>query len=152
MPRTDEDYPPMLVVRTDHRDDAAWQRVRNALDEPWVFDARDEDNGSLKEEIRFVDDPAWADASPDEILAALTASEDGEEPVECGWAVVFLADRTSMEGPRPTLLAVSTDPEEETPPFRISASVTPHEMHCNLAIANMDFDDFEDWDDASAIQ
>lgn len=149
LPRTDQDYPPLLLIRTYFGDDEAWGRVGAALDEPWVFDERDEDEGSLKEELLVVDEPAWADASPAEILAALTEPEDGEEPDECGWDVVFLADRAGMTGPgtTPTLLAVSTDPEEDTPPFRVSARVTPHSMHCNLAIANMDFDDFEGWDD-----
>lgn len=142
LPRTDEDYPPMLVIRTDYRDDEGWQDVRAALDQPWVLDEHD----SVKEEILFVEDPAWADAEPAEILDALTASEEGGEPAECGWAVVFLADRAGMERGKPSLLAVSTDPEEETPPFRILARVTPHEMHCNLAISNMDFSDFEGWD------
>ncbi|WP_329138039.1 DUF6924 domain-containing protein [Streptomyces sp. NBC_00670] len=143
LPRTEDDYPAMLVIRTDYREDEAWQRVRDALDQPWVLDEHD----SVKEEILFVEDPAWADAEPSAVLAALTApEEDGGEPVECGWAVVFLADRTGMEHARPSLLAVSTDPEEETAPFRIAARVTPHEMHCNLTIANMDFEDFEGWD------
>ena len=150
LPRTDEDYPPVLLVRTDYRDDEAWQRVRAALDQPWVVDEEDEDNGSVTHEILAVEDPAWADADPAEILTTLTASEEGGEPDECGWAVVFLADRAGMESEKPTLLAVSTDPEEETPPFRVSAQVTPHEMHCNLTIANMDFSDFEGWDDVSS--
>ncbi|KAA0942874.1 DUF6924 domain-containing protein [Streptomyces apricus] len=150
LPKTDADYPPILLVRTDYRDDGAWQRVLDALDRPWVFDERDAENGSVKEEVLRVDDPVWADASPDDVLAALTASEDGAEPDECGWPVVFLADRASMEGAgadvEPTLLAVNPDPEEEdgTSPFRIPALSVPHEMHCNLAIANMDFSDFAD--------
>ncbi|PSM44488.1 hypothetical protein C6Y14_05550 [Streptomyces dioscori] len=154
LPKTDADYPPMLLVRTDYRDDDAWQRVLDALDKPWVFDEDDEDNGRSKEEIVRVDDPAWADATPADVLAALTApedrdsdgggDEDGEDAAESGWPVVFLADRASMEGPEPTLLAVSPDPEERTAPYRIPALETPHEMHCNLAIANMDFDEFGD--------
>lgn len=148
LPKTDVDYPPMLLVRTDYRDDDAWQRVLAALDAPWVFDEDDEDNGRLKEDIVRVDDPAWADATPFDVLAALTATEDGagagdgEASAECGWPVVFLADRASMEGTEPTLLAVSPDPEEQTAPYRIPALETPHAMHCNLAIANMDFDEF----------
>ncbi|MFC8334471.1 DUF6924 domain-containing protein [Streptomyces olivaceus] len=140
LPTTDEDSPPILVVRTDYRDDAAWQRLKADLDVPWVFDERDEDNGRLKEDVLFVEDPSWTGAGPAEILAVLTASD------ECGWEVVFLADRVGLSGPRPTLLAVSTDPEEETPPFRVAALSTPHEMHCNLGLANMDFSDFEGWD------
>ncbi|MFS8199380.1 DUF6924 domain-containing protein [Streptomyces sp. CWNU-52B] len=161
LPKTDDDYPPLLLVRTDYRDDDAWQRVLTALDQPWVFSSAPD--GSLKEDILCVDDPAWADAAPSDVLAALTAPEAGdedgdgdgdgdeEESAECGWAVVFLADRASMEGSEPTLLAVNPDPdpEEQTGSFRIPALETPHNMHCNLAIANMDFDDFDDFDDFS---
>ncbi|MFJ2259712.1 DUF6924 domain-containing protein [Streptomyces sp. NPDC087844] len=142
LPKTDADYPPLLLVRTDYRDDDAWQRVLAALDAPWIFDEGDEDDGRLKEDILCVDDPAWADATPSDVLAALTAPEDGEAPAECGWPVVFLADHAGMEGPEPTLLAVSPDPEERTAPYRIPALETPHAMHCNLAIANMDFHEF----------
>ncbi|MBU6530920.1 DUF6924 domain-containing protein [Streptomyces sp. NPDC057245] len=154
LPKTDEDAPPILVIRTDYRDDEAWQRLKAALDEPWVFDRNDEDGG-LKEDILFVEDPSWTDADPADVLTALTAPEDGQQPDEpdeldesdeCGWAVVFLADRAGMRGTGPTLLAVSTDPEEDTPPFRVAARSTPHEMHCNLRLANMDFSDFENWD------
>ncbi|WP_328494869.1 hypothetical protein OHS59_20530 [Streptomyces sp. NBC_00414] len=145
LPKTDADYPPLLLVRTDYRDDGAWQRVRDALDKPWVFDEDDEDDGRLKEDILCVDDPAWADATPSDVLAALAAPEggsEGSEPVECGWAVVFLADRAGMVGAEPTLLAVSADPDERAEPYRVPALETPHAMHCNLAIANMDFWEF----------
>ncbi|TXS44205.1 hypothetical protein EAO75_29810 [Streptomyces sp. uw30] len=70
----------MLLVRTHYGDDDAWRRVRAALDQPWVFDEADEDEGRLKEVILCVDDPVWAEATPADILAALTAPEDGEEP------------------------------------------------------------------------
>ncbi|WP_432585505.1 hypothetical protein ABVG11_04675 [Streptomyces sp. HD1123-B1] len=144
LPKTDQDYPPMLLVRTHYGDDAAWQRLRTALDQPWVFDARDEEEGSVKEKILCVDAPEWADATPADILAALTASEDDEETEECGWDVVFLADRVGMEAAEVSLLAVSTDPED-TEPCRIPAVETPHEMHCNLALGNMDFSDFAEF-------
>ncbi|MFL4906055.1 DUF6924 domain-containing protein [Streptomyces sp. MMS24-I2-30] len=41
LPNTDEDCPPLLLVRTDFRDEAAWLRLRAALDQPWVFDANE---------------------------------------------------------------------------------------------------------------
>ncbi|MEU6084438.1 hypothetical protein [Streptomyces sp. NPDC047108] len=143
LPKAHEGHPPMLLVRTHYGDDDAWRRVRDTLDQPWVFDERDGDEGRVKEEILCVDDPEWAEATPADILAALTAPERGDEPDDGGWDVVFLADRDGMEGTEPTLLAVSTD-LEETEAIRIPALETPHEMHCNLALANMDFCDFAD--------
>ncbi|MGW1299293.1 DUF6924 domain-containing protein [Streptomyces sp. NPDC002514] len=100
------------------------------------------DGDSLTEEILSVDDPEWAEATFADVLAALTAPEDGGEPSECGWDVVFLADAASMTGPEPTLLAVSTDPEEPTEPYRVPALGTPHALHGNLALATMDFEEF----------
>lgn len=143
-PRTDEYYPPLLLIRTDYRDADGWQRVRTALDRPWVFDEDGGDEGRLTEEIHCVDDPGWADSTPSDVLSALTAAEDGEGPAECGWEVVFLADRASMEGAEPTLLAMSPDPAEETRPYRVPALETPHLMHCNLALGNTSFGDHSD--------
>ncbi|MCF3964749.1 DUF6924 domain-containing protein [Streptomyces fuscigenes] len=147
LPKTDEDYPPLLLVRTDYGDDAGWRRLRETLDHPWVFDERDGENGRLTEEILCVDDPRWEGAGVPEILAALAAAAaegGGEtaEDAECGWAVVFVADAAGVRAQVPTLLAVSPDPEETTEPYRIPALETPHAMHCNLALANMDFQDF----------
>jgi hypothetical protein len=144
LPKIGDCDPPILLIRTDYRDDDAWRRVRTAVDQPWVIDGyRGEDN-TFKEEILCVDDPQWAEATPADVLAALAAPEDGEEPAECDWPVVFLADAAGMRGPVPTLLAVSTDPEETTEPYRIPALGTPHNMHCNLLIANLYFDEFVD--------
>ncbi|MGN5637102.1 DUF6924 domain-containing protein [Streptomyces sp. AC154] len=145
LPKTDDSYPPLLLIRTDYQDCEGWQRVRAALDHPWIFDERYEDEqGRIKEDILCVDDRKWARATPAEILAALAAPEDGGAPTEIAWSVVFLADADSMRETQPTLLAVSTDPEEDTEPFRIAAQETPHAMHCNLTIGNMSFFDFDD--------
>jgi hypothetical protein len=45
-------------------------------------------------------------------------------------------------GAEPTLLALITDPEETTGPFRTPALASPHEMHCNLAMGNLSYDEF----------
>lgn len=133
-------YPPILLVRTDYRDDDAWRRVQAALDQPWG--AEHDPSRQVKEEILYVDDPQWADATPAEVLAALPAEVNDAESIQCGWAVVFLADAVAMEGTEPTLLAASTDPEETVGPFRVHARETPHKMHCNLNLGNLDFDEF----------
>jgi hypothetical protein len=142
LPKTGDSSPPILLVRTDYRDDNAWRRVRAAVDQPWDLDEFGEEENTFKEEILCVDDPEWAEATPADVLAALAVPEDGEEPPECGWPVVFLADAAGMAGPVPTLLAVSTDPEETTEPYHVPALETPHKMHCNLLLANLDFDEF----------
>ncbi|MFI6346140.1 DUF6924 domain-containing protein [Streptomyces sp. NPDC050560] len=135
----DEEYPPILLVRTDYRDEDGWLRVRADLDRPWIAGPHDD---GLKEEVLAVDDPRWADAAHADVLAALAAAGGGDDPSAAGWDVVFLADAASMTGPEATLLAVSTDPEETEGPFRVHALQTPHKMHCNLFQGNLDYDEF----------
>jgi uncharacterized protein DUF6924 len=135
--RTDELEFDALIVRTDFSDDTAWQTVRERLAQPAGDD--------FEPGNQFVDDPAYAGATPDEIL---TATAGDQEP-----SVVFLADAESMRGDHP-LLAVSTlrradfDDDEEFEDefaygreFRILPGFVA-ELHTNLAIANMDFWEF----------
>ncbi|MET9378505.1 hypothetical protein ABZX98_30960 [Streptomyces sp. NPDC002992] len=123
-----------LVIRTDYADDSAWQAVRAALTEDPDLSAR------------IVDDPAWAGAGVDEVLAAVAGDED--------LSVVFLADRTTMTSAHRGLLAVTTTTRDECDDeedyarlaefgtrFRtIPAGV--HSIHANLSIANMGFEEF----------
>lgn len=132
-----------LVIRTNFSDDAAWQGVaaelqRSQYDFPFSF--------------HLLDDPAWRGASADDVLAELPP----EHP-----PVVFIADATAMRGDH-ALLAVRTtdeapddpDGEYEAAPgqFRLLPAAIA-EVHVNLELANMDFDDFS-WaaqDDADTI-
>jgi hypothetical protein len=131
---SDDDEWDALVIRTDYSNDAAWQLVATGLQQPWTDD--------MEASCHFVDDPGWAGADADEVLAVLP-----EDPPE----VVFLADALTMRGERP-LLAVSTDPDvvDQDDPipglgftrrFRILPAAVAG-MVGNLAIANMDFEDF----------
>ncbi|MFC4034375.1 DUF6924 domain-containing protein [Streptomyces polygonati] len=134
LPTTDEYYPDLLVVRTDYRDQRAWDAVRAALAEPWGPKGEES-----VQQVVYVDDPEWAEASAEDVLAALTGGEDGGES---GWSVVFLADRVTMESDLRELLAVNTDPEDDCREFRTEPRQTPHDIHCNLSLGNMDFEDF----------
>ncbi|MFC5906037.1 DUF6924 domain-containing protein [Streptacidiphilus monticola] len=91
----DEDWA-SLVVRTDYSDEQGWQAVRAALMEPWGDWQQDAD-------VQFVDDPAWSEASVDEVLAV----------VDEYLSVVFLADAITMREPRRALLAVKVLDDEE---------------------------------------
>jgi uridine kinase len=133
-PVTGRDEFDALVIRTDYADDSAWQAVRTALTE-------DPDLSP-----RIVDDPAWAGAGVDEVLAAVAGDED--------LSVVFLADRTTMTSAHHALLAVTTTTRDECDDeedysrlaefgtrFRtIPAGV--HSIHANLSIADMGFEEF----------
>lgn len=125
-----------VVVRTDYGDDAAWRVVAGRLAEPWGgFDARN----------HFIDDPAYAGATVDEVLAAVAG---GEAP-----SVILVADAATMRVPHP-LLAVWTMtpadiPDAEHYDYEVRfgrdlrlVPVAVSEMHTNLALANMDFSDF----------
>ncbi|MGW9372596.1 DUF6924 domain-containing protein [Streptomyces xanthophaeus] len=136
---TDRDEFHALVVRTDHDSEQAWQAVIAKLMQPWG----DRDYEPL---VHFVDDPAWAGATVDEVLVAAAADED--------LCVVFVADSVTMGSAHHGLLAVTTVPAEEYEnleeyeelralgrEFRtVPAGV--HDIHANLSIANLDFEDF----------
>lgn len=76
--RTDHDFESeALVVRTDFSDDEAWWAAADLLNHP--------DEGGYEVRTHLVDDPAFAGASPDEVvLSTITGDPEPE--------VVFLAD------------------------------------------------------------
>ncbi|MFJ6496739.1 DUF6924 domain-containing protein [Streptomyces virginiae] len=118
-----------LIIRTDYADEQAWQAVTAALTQPWG-----------NRDIYVVDDPAWSGASVDEVLQAVSADEE--------LSVFFLADHVTMRSPHHALLAVTAVPEEEYEgivEFGREFRTTPagvHDIHANLSIANMDFEDY----------
>ncbi|MGW3325626.1 DUF6924 domain-containing protein [Streptomyces virginiae] len=118
-----------LIIRTDHVDEQGWQAVIAALIQPWG-----------ERDMYVVDDPAWSGATVDEVLQAVSADEE--------LSVFFLADHVTMRSARHALLAVTTIPEEEyeeSREFGREFRTTPagvHDIHANLSIANMDFEDY----------
>ncbi|MFD5029418.1 DUF6924 domain-containing protein [Streptomyces sp. NPDC058405] len=129
-----------LVVRTDFSNAAAWQEVAVQLTRPW---GKHRDHEAA---VHLVNDPAWAGVTSDEVQSA--ASADAE------LSVVFLADETTMREACRPLLAVEIrageqcgdrDSEEKpaasSRPFRTEPTAI-HDVHINLSIGNMDFEDF----------
>ncbi|WP_405709738.1 MULTISPECIES: DUF6924 domain-containing protein [unclassified Streptomyces] len=139
-----------LVVRTDYRDDQAWQDVVAALLEPWG-------DRQYEAHVHFINDPAWAEATVDEVLTAVVADEN--------LSVVFLADRISMQAEHHPLLVVTTltredcvDDEdyEQLTEFGREFRTIPagvHEVYANLSIGNLGFEEFAAWahDDPEGI-
>ncbi|MFD6279033.1 DUF6924 domain-containing protein [Streptomyces sp. NPDC060209] len=131
-----------LVVRTDYRDDQAWQDVVAALMEPWG-------DRQYEAQVHFINDPAWLEATIEEVLTAVSSDEN--------LSVVFIADRICMQAELHPLLAVTTlrredcvddeDYEQLTEygrEFRaIPAGV--HEVYANLSIGNLGFEEFAAW-------
>jgi hypothetical protein len=131
-----------LIIRTDYNDDATWQAVVTGLTQPWG------ENGEFEAHVHLIDDPAWADATPDEVLTAVRRDEN--------LSVVFVADRVTMQSADCAVLACDVWAEDEeldpmyyqelidSPPPRefCTAPAAVHDVHANLSIANVDFEEF----------
>ncbi|WP_331769900.1 hypothetical protein OG948_40000 (plasmid) [Embleya sp. NBC_00888] len=127
-----------LIVRTDYGDEAAWRAVMAKLAQPWGPD------GEYEAVAHVMDDPVWADATPDEVAAS----------ADDRLGAVFLADGTTMREPDHALLAVELrfgkpwggkeGPNEWVAlgrRFRTEPRMV-HTIHANLSIANMDFEEY----------
>ncbi|AVH56910.1 MULTISPECIES: DUF6924 domain-containing protein [Streptomyces] len=131
-----------LIIRTDYGDESAWQAVVAELTRPWG------DGGEYEAQVHLVDDRVWGGVTSDEVLDAVRRDEE--------LSVVFLADRVTMQSAHRALLALTPSDEDEdldpmyyqelidSPPpreFR-TVPVGVHEIHGNLLIGNMDFEEF----------
>ncbi|MFB7294006.1 DUF6924 domain-containing protein [Actinacidiphila glaucinigra] len=132
-----------LVIRTDYRDNQAWEVVRSALEESF---------GDFKNlSAWIVDDPSWSGVDVNEALEAFHANDS---LVEESAPVFFLADQLTMQSGHHALVAVSTvtqddfeDEEEyeEAMAYGRTLRATPqgvHMIHVNLETVNMDFEEF----------
>lgn len=120
-----------LVLRTDFKDDAAWEELRNAI------------NAGEPRCVTFVSDRAYAGVTIAELVSADAAASDEQK-----LTYVFLADATAMAEEH-LLLAVDlhTDPGRtfRLPPSRFA------EVSTNLTIANLDFAEFADAVDNAGV-
>ncbi|WP_393062699.1 DUF6924 domain-containing protein [Streptomyces sp. LN549] len=131
-----------LVVRTDYRDDQAWQDVVAALMEP-------RGDRQYEAQVHFINDPAWVEATIDEVLTAVSSDEN--------LSVVFIADRVCMQAGLHPLLAVTTltredcvndEDYEQLTEFGREFRAIPagvHEVYANLSIGNLGFEEFAAW-------
>lgn len=88
-----------LIIRTDYNDESAWQAVATDLTQPWG------ENGEIEAHVHPIEDPAWADATPDDVLTAVRRDEN--------LSVVFIADRVTMHSADGPLLACDVWSESE---------------------------------------
>ena len=127
-----------LIFRTDYADDEAWRSIAAALTAPWGPEG-------YEAHVHFVDEPAWADATVEEVLAAVSWNEYV--------GIVFIADHMTMVADHHALLAVTTlSPDDlgedhyrwETK-FGREYRTVPAEVQgiqANENVANMDFNEF----------
>jgi hypothetical protein len=144
MSSNDEQNP--WVIRTCFSDDQTWALIKKQVAAP----QRDPLSGmDFTANVRFVEDPAFANLSSHEIVRSLPADYPGY--------VAFVVDTESTQGHEHSLLVVGFAPQGDTPEnferkpnqvpledirsFRAIPS-TIQSIENNLSIANMDFDDF----------
>lgn len=128
-----------LIIRTDYRDEQAWQAVVTALEQPWG-------TGEFEALVHIVNDPIWAEATVDEVLAAVSLDDN--------LSVVFLADELTQQAEPHALLAVTTISREECEDAEEYEQLTEfgrwfrtepagvHDIHANLSIANLGFEEY----------
>lgn len=133
----DRDESAALVIRTDFGDEEGWRAVLAELSKPWEFA-----DGDIESFLHIVDDPAWAGATADNVITALSGNEE--------LGVVYLADHLTMDGRDHALLAVAVltreecESDEEFEAYSGAVRTVPAgigEIHANLSIANLDFAD-----------
>lgn len=123
-----------LLVRTDFSDDHAWAALAADADR---LDPRTEAPEEYSPFVQIVDDPAFAGATPEQVMAIVRQGEDDEEP---GEEVVVIADRASMDGPDRTVLVVPLG-ENVGWSFRLRPDQV-RSMVANLFVGNNDISDW----------
>ncbi len=122
-----------LLLRTDFSDDAAWEAVCAAIQEP--------NEEGFKAYVDCISDPTYAGLTVEQLVAL--APKGGDR------TFVFLVDRLTLTHPeRPILVVDLYDEPGRT--FR----VIPREMwgvENNLSIANMDYHEFADSVDPDGV-
>ncbi|WP_037957057.1 DUF6924 domain-containing protein [Streptomyces sulphureus] len=126
-----------LLVRTDFTDDAAWTSLLETMHRPGVgYDDPIED---FTDYVDTVDDPIFEGSSPEQLMALIHDSHDeGEMTAD----LVMIADRTAMRDPDHRVLVTPLEG-----PVGYAFRIDPEPiggMVANLAIGNMDIEDFMD--------
>ncbi len=125
-----------LLVRTDFTDDAAWTSLVERVCRPGR--GHNDVIDDFGDYVDFVDDPAFAGATPEQVMAQVRDSDTEEEEMVSD--VVLIADATTMRDPGQRVLVV---PLADQPgfAFRVDPEVVGT-MVANLAIGNQDIGDW----------
>lgn len=121
-----------LLVRTDFKDDDAWERARSA--------ALAENEDGFRAYVSIVDDRAWDGADWETLHAAAVAGEKHA-------SVLFVVDQVALADDHAILVV---DLEERRPPFRCIASRL-WSVDNNLNISNMDWEEFAESTDSANV-
>ncbi len=121
-----------LVLRTGFSDQAAWETIRTAIQEPV---------GEFRAYVEFLDDPYYRDISLGQIFKLL--------PRDYNHSFLIVADRTTTSLDDHPLLIVDLAGEPGRTFRAIPSQIQGIEN--NLSIANMDFEEFADAVDANGV-
>ena len=113
-----------LLVRTDFSSPEIWTSLRDQLNQP---------HGIFRASFVFVDDPAYAGLTRDDLLAL----DENERPV-----FVYIADAMTMTHPEHPVLVLDLF-EDNGVQFRAVPAEVPA-IENNLSLGNMDPEDFAD--------
>lgn len=122
-----------VVVRTDFSDPERWRAAIAAMSTP------SEPDGFLAY-VTFVDDPAFADMAPDQVLGRTHGQND----------CLFVADRAALLDDQWPVLYLELHGPDRGRSFRVVASEL-WSVENNLSLSNMDFAEFADATDPDGV-
>jgi hypothetical protein len=127
------DDPATPVVRTDFSDEAAWKQIQKAVTAKYSM--------GFSAHVRFIDDRQYDGQSGQALLQSIPGLDQ--------YGCVFVADATAMTAEEHHLLVLDpTHPTGRT--FRVIPSEA-WSVENNLAIANMDYDEFANAADPDGV-
>lgn len=134
------------MIRTDFAHEDEWTRLRAAIVEPQTED-------EFEAHVEFVDDRAYEGVTPERLLRLV--------PADSSERFVFLVDTETLTHPdRPVLVlnlydwVEGLEDQGKGPRYGDTFRVVPAEVHsveANLALANMDWEEFADGVDDDGV-
>jgi hypothetical protein len=131
-----------VIVRTDHSDEPGWRAVCEVLECCAVPEAA----GHRPWEYEVVDDPDWAGASVDDVVAA---TEGGDY-----LSVIFVADRRTIRDSDHPFVAVATPGEldaDDWPP-ETTFRIVPDQIQQFQTDVDVGYRDFADYATSAKTQ
>jgi hypothetical protein len=119
------------LVRTDFSNDDAWAATRAQIALPRHFSEGD----LFTADVEPVDHAAYAGLTAAQLVKLV--------PADAEWAILLVADTTTMESAEHHVLVVDLDDDHRGRTFRAAPPAVP-EIETNLSLANVDWEYFAD--------
>jgi hypothetical protein len=120
---------------SDFSDQEAWNAVRAAIVAP--------NEDGFMPNVQFYDDPAYQDLTSEQLLALVPEEDDYPH------SILIVADKTAISSAEMPILVISLG-EERGREIRVTAAEL-WGIENNLAIGNMDFDEWADSADEDGV-